>query len=124
MTNPTIVVTDYHRALLGKIREDLMTGAIPRERFNMARFDSWTGCGTAHCIGDWMRHHAAEAGQPLDFDVTSMLSPFASLFYPTSPKGFGPEDYRRITPQQAIVAIGLWLDTGRVDWAGILESVR
>lgn len=116
-----IAVTNYHRALLAKVKTDLQNGTIQPERFDMAHFD-WAGdCGTTHCIGGWMRRYAFEAGEELDGDlVTSFSSPFASLFYPTLSR----EEYVEISIQQAIVAIDLWLATGRVDWRAIMESVR
>ncbi len=124
MTSP-VAITNYHRALLGKVRADLQSGVIPPHRFDMRNFDFPSSCGTIHCIGGWMRQYAAEAGGEWDEEWTQIDGPFTSLFFPKD--GAWPwtdADYAAITPQQAIVAIDLWLSTGWVDWRAIMESVK
>lgn len=123
MTAPNI--SDYQRALLCRVRDDLASGAIPRRLFNMRQFDSIEDCGMAHCIGGWMRAYACEAVDLWEGKWTCTTGPFHALFFPTHVKRpFTMLDYAAITPQQAIVAIDLWLATGRVDWQAIVESVR
>lgn len=123
MTVPNI--SDYQRALLCRVRDDLASGAIPRRLFDMRSFGPAEDCGTTHCIGGWMRAYAQHDGNLWNPEWAQLNGDFAPLFFPTDfDNYFSEQDYATITPQQAIVAIDLWLATGRVDWRAIMESVR
>jgi hypothetical protein len=96
-----------HMALV-RVRNDLASGAIPPEYFDMHHFTSWPAghCGTAHCIGGWMTYYMR-----ISYQRASELHSdprFSSLFY-----GFasvGPVD-----PARAVTAIDNFLSTG-VGW--------
>lgn len=123
MTAPNI--SDYQRALLCRVRDDLASGAITRQLFDMRHFGPAEDCGTVHCIGGWMRAYACADDGEWGGDWTDMNGPFRALFFPTDLREpLHDSDYAAITPQQAIIAIDLWLATGRVDWRTIMESVR
>lgn len=86
--------------------------------FNMSQFDTHTTCGTAHCIGGWVRWHTGwHVPMGNWHPVTDLWYPCASFMQPHD-----IPDYNTITIAHAIHAVRTYLDTGTPDWSPWLRD--
>jgi hypothetical protein len=102
----------YYEALV-KVRNDLASGKISEDRFNMSGWDTLyqrklfgvcIPCGTAHCIGGWMATYMKLG--PTAATYLYKDERFDRLFFGSL----------RAAPTLAIVAIDSFLNTGVVHW--------
>jgi len=88
------------------VRDDLRSGKIPSENFNMNTFTSSRSCGTVHCIGGWMTTYMR-----MEFSEAEVLhtdTRFQSLF-------FGYSNCSDFSPTAAADTIDHFFATG-VGW--------
>lgn len=113
-----------------RIRHTRMEAVNPKpSKFNMTQPISVFDCGTACCIGGWMK--VALAGLKLTPMVTipaslveeihkyvwnqyRNLGPMKRLFFPGNSMTF--KEYDTITPADAIAEITKFLTTGKAEW--------
>lgn len=117
---------------LKQVGDDLRSGVIKPELFDMADFNEWTPCGTAHCIAGWVAYRMRRAWQNLFYsydencqatgaaldrvvDGRIIIPPLGQLFY-----GGHPSD-----PHKAADAIENYLYNYAANpWGGRLIQPR
>lgn len=100
-----------YKALL-KVRNKLCDGSIKPELFDMCDFDSSKSCGTAHCIGGWVRIYYKNINYNKDETF--------SLFYPRE----ADIPWYKITTCHAVKAIDNFLETGDPNWGDALTNTE
>lgn len=109
------------RETLEKVRDDLRSGVIPPENFDMG----WSWCGSAGCIGGWVGKYLGLrvlSGEFTCHDVLELESDdtrdsLHGLFYPN--EQIIPNPYSA-TPSQAAVAIDNYLSSGDPKWKEVM----
>ncbi len=110
--------------VLKHLSADMRTTSARMFNMNCAASGNDT-CGTVSCIGGTMGMLMGKGMEGAQLYVLNVRNPkLLELFYPPS-RLFGQKlkSYRDITPEQAIVAIDNFLNTGRPQWADILEVI-
>jgi hypothetical protein len=120
------------------IPHNLDQGKAPGDSFNMyAACRKEHNCGTAMCIGGWIRlfeldlaadekgvYTISEAHQrDISGYVHDRGGPIRELFWPKTNRDYflSPSEMRRITPAQAVKAIDNFLHTGKPYWHEVIR---